>query len=146
LCQPQIPQNTGNVGRTCLATGSKLWLVRPLGFLVDDRHLRRAGLDYWQYLQWEVLADNAHFRRQFHDRRCWFFSKTGTTEYTDVGFQRNDALVFGSETQGLPAAMLDGETQSVLRIPVRSEVRSLNLASAVAVAIYEARRQLCAGR
>ncbi len=141
LYQPEIPYNTGSVGRTCVAVGAKLWLVRPLGFRVDDYYLRRAGLDYWQYLDWEVVDDWAALEKQLPAERFWFFSKKATKPYTSVSFQKNDVLVFGSESQGLPAEMLDANPNQNLRIPVRSEVRSLNLSNAVAVATYEALRQ-----
>ena len=141
LNQPDIPQNTGNVGRTCLATGSHLWLVRPLGFHVDEKHLRRAGLDYWQHVQCEVVDDWETLRERLPDRRYWFFSKGGATAYTEARFEPGDVLVFGSETRGLPASLLEQHPGQTLRIPMRSPVRCLNLASSVAVAVYEAMRQ-----
>jgi tRNA (cytidine/uridine-2'-O-)-methyltransferase len=142
LYQPEIAQNTGNVGRTCVALGAKLWLVRPLGFRIEDRRLRRAGLDYWQHLDWEAVDDWDTLCCRLADRRCWFFSKKAKTCYTDVGYSSNDVLVFGSESQGLPPTILEGNADRCLRIPVRSEVRSLNLSVAVAVAAFEARRQI----
>ena len=139
LYQPEIPHNAGSVGRTCVAVGAKLWLVRPLGFRVDDYHLRRAGLDYWQHLEWEVVDDWLHLQTALTGAACWFFSKRATKAYTDVHYGRGDVFVFGSESQGLPDAML--EPESSLCIPTRAEVRSLNLSNAVAVAAYEALRQ-----
>jgi tRNA (cytidine/uridine-2'-O-)-methyltransferase len=141
LYQPEIPQNTGNIGRTCVAVGAKLWLVRPLGFRLDQRHLRRAGLDYWQHLEWEVVDDWGRLCQRLPRRRRWFFSKTASRLYTDASYRRCDALVFGSETRGLPQSMLD-DTEHALRIPMRSHARSLNLAASVAVAAYEALRQI----
>jgi tRNA (cytidine/uridine-2'-O-)-methyltransferase len=141
LHQPEIPQNTGNVGRTCVAVGAKLWLVRPLGFRVDAHHLRRAGLDYWELLEWEVVDDFSELTSRLEGAGMWFFSKAAGRSYLDVQYQRGDALVFGSETRGLPAAMLERHRDRALRLPMRDEVRSLNLSNTVAVAAYEAIRQ-----
>ena len=141
LYQPEIPDNTGNVGRTCVALRAKLWLVRPLGFRLDDRHLRRAGLDYWEHLQWEAVDNWDALRRRLSDRAFWFFSKTASLDYTEARYRPDDALVFGSESQGLPRSLLEGSPDRCLRIPMAAEARSLNLAVSVAVAAYEARRQ-----
>jgi tRNA (cytidine/uridine-2'-O-)-methyltransferase len=141
LYQPEIPPNTGAVGRTCVAVGAKLWLVRPLGFRVDAKHLRRAGLDYWQHLEWEVVDDWPALVERLGDVPVWFFTKTARREYTDAAFRRGDALVFGSETQGLPPSLLEESPDRALRIPILDDVRSLNLSCAVAVAAYEAVRQ-----
>ncbi len=141
LYQPEIPQNAGNIGRTCVAIGAKLWLVRPLGFRMDQRHLRRAGLDYWQHLDWEVVDDWAALRQRLPEREPWLFTKTAGRLYTTAAFQVGDVLVFGSETQGLPPSLLQAAGDRALRIPTREEARSLNLACAVAIAAYEARRQ-----
>jgi tRNA (cytidine/uridine-2'-O-)-methyltransferase len=141
LHQPEIPPNTGAVGRTCLALRAKLWLVRPLGFRTDDRTLRRAGLDYWQHLNWQVVRDWEELLgayRQCHDGpdRMWMFSRTARRDFRDCRMQRGDWLVFGSETSGLPPRLLSEPRQN-LRIPTFEKVRSLNLASAVAVAGYQ---------
>jgi tRNA (cytidine/uridine-2'-O-)-methyltransferase len=141
LFQPEIPDNTGNVGRTCVALGAKLWLVRPLGFRLDDRHLRRAGLDYWQHLDWEAVDDWSALQSRIPDRQPWFFTKHAATLYTDARFSRGDVLVFGSESQGLLPSLVQGNTERCLRIPMAAEARSLNLAVSVAVTSYEARRQ-----
>ena len=141
LHQPEIPYNTGSVGRTCVAVGAKLWLVRPLGFRVDDYHLRRSGLDYWQWLEWEVVDDWGTLTTQLPMDRSWLFTKTATRSYLDVAYQPADILVFGSESQGLPPALLKRYSDQTLRIPTRPEVRSLNLSNSVAVATYEALRQ-----
>jgi tRNA (cytidine/uridine-2'-O-)-methyltransferase len=145
LYQPEIPQNTGNIGRTCVAVGAKLWLVRPLGFRLDQRHMRRAGLDYWQHLDWEAVDDWQAARSRLPDREPWLFTKTADRSYTDAVFQAGDVLVFGSETQGLPPSLLQTHAARCLRIPMRPQVRSLNLACAVAVAAYEALRQTTVG-
>jgi tRNA (cytidine/uridine-2'-O-)-methyltransferase len=140
LYQPEIPYNTGSVGRTCVAAGAKLWLVRPLGFRVDDYYLRRAGLDYWEHLEWEVVDDwNALLGRLPPPH--YYFSKTATRTYTDAGFEPGDVLVFGNESQGLPRSMLDADPRRALRIPIRAEARSLNLSNSVAIVVFEARRQ-----
>jgi len=139
LYQPEIPYNTGSVGRTCVAIGAKLWLVRPLGFRVDDYYLRRAGLDYWQHLEWEVVDDWDSLIEHLPCDRHWYFSKKADQPYSEAKFSVGDVMVFGSESQGLPARLL--QQPCCLRIPTRDEVRSLNLSNAVAVAGYEALRQ-----
>lgn len=141
LHQPQIPHNTGSVGRTCVAAGAKLWLVRPLGFRVDDYYLRRAGLDYWERLEWEVVENWGALEAALAGKTFYYFTKTAERSYTEVAFQRGDVLVFGSEADGLPAAMLDKHRSHTLRIPIRSAVRSLNLSNSVAIAVFEALRQ-----
>lgn len=141
LYQPEIAYNTGSVGRTCVALGAKLWLVRPLGFQIDDRRLRRAGLDYWRHLDWEAVADWETLMRRLGDRRPWFFTKKAQRCYTDVVFEPDAVLVFGGESQGLPPSMLATAGDRCVGIPIRPEVRSLNLSVAVAVAAYEVRRQ-----
>jgi tRNA (cytidine/uridine-2'-O-)-methyltransferase len=141
LHQPEIPDNTGGVGRTCVALGAKLWLVRPLGFRLEDRHLRRAGLDYWQHLQWEAVDDWSALLARLPDRQPWFFTKRASRPYTDAIFSPGDVLVFGSESQGLPRALLEEHVGRCLRIPTAAEARSLNLSVSVAVAAFEAKRQ-----
>ncbi len=141
LYQPEIPYNTGSVGRTCVAIGAKLWLVRPLGFRVDDYYLRRAGLDYWQHLDWQVVDDWAELTRNLPIDRHWYFTKHGRRSYADPQFEPGDVFVFGRESQGLPPELLEGRPDRCVRIPTRPEVRSLNLSNSVAVAVYEAVRQ-----
>jgi tRNA (cytidine/uridine-2'-O-)-methyltransferase len=141
LYQPEIPYNTGSVGRTCVAVGAKLWLVRPLGFRVDDYYLRRAGLDYWEHLAWQVVDDWQELCDSLAAHRHWFFTKKATQHYGDARFQHGDVFVFGSESAGLPDDLLAAHASQQLRIPTRPEVRSLNLSNAVAVASYEALRQ-----
>lgn len=141
LYQPEIAYNTGSVGRTCVAVGAKLWLVRPMGFQIEDRHLRRAGLDYWQHLRWEAVDDWQALLRRLPAESMWFFSKTATTSYTDVSLDADDVLVFGSESRGLPDSMLKAHPSRCLRIPIHPDARSLNLSVSVAVAAFEARRQ-----
>lgn len=141
LYQPEIPYNTGSVGRTCAAVGAKLWLVRPLGFRVDDYHLRRAGMDYWQHLEWEAVDDWPALVERLPRERHWYFSKKAAVSYADVRLAEQDVLVFGRESLGLPDELLAGRPERCLRIPMRAEVRSLNLSNSVAVACYEAIRQ-----
>lgn len=141
LYEPEIAQNAGAVGRTCVALGAKLWLVRPLGFRIDDRRLKRAGLDYWRDLDWRVVADWEDLVRRLADRRPWLFSKTAGTPYTKARFTPGDVLVFGSESQGLPRRLLDAHPDRCLQIPIRPEARSLNLSVSVGIAAFEARRQ-----
>ncbi len=142
LHQPEIPDNTGAVGRTCVALGAKLWLVRPLGFQVDNRHLRRAGLDYWEHLDWEVVDDWASLLARLPNPRLWLFTKHASESYTDAQFSQGDVMVFGSESQGLPPSLRDQHTDRCLRIPIAAEARSLNLSVSVAITAFEARRQI----
>ena len=141
LYQPEIPYNTGSVGRTCVAVGAKLWLVRPLGFKVDDYHLRRAGMDYWERLEWEAVDHWQQLEERLAGRRFWYFSKKAQQSYASVAYQPDDVLVFGRESQGLPDAVLAANQQHAVRIPIRDDARSLNLSNSVAVAAFEAVRQ-----
>lgn len=141
LVHPEIPQNTGNIARTCVAIGAKLWLVRPLGFKLDQRHLRRAGLDYWEHLHWHVVSDWSELRAHLTSARFWYFSRHAQRSYADVSYARGDALVFGSETHGLPRSVCRPDECHTLSIPIPGPVRSLNLSNAVAVASFEALRQ-----
>ena len=125
---------------TCVAVGAKLWLVRPLGFRLDDYYLRRAGLDYWPHLEWEVVDDWQQLRERL-PQRPYFFTKRATRNYTQVQYQQGDVVVFGRESSGLPEALLEEDADRAIRIPSRSDVRSLNLSNAVAVVLYEALRQ-----
>lgn len=145
LDQPEIPHNAGNVARTCVAVGAKLWMVRPLGFRVDSHHLRRAGLDYWECLEWEVVDDWDALVTRLHSNRFWFFSKSAPKPYTVASFERGDVLVFGCETQGLAGGLIQANADRTLRIPIRQQVRSLNVSNAVAVVAFEALRQWEAG-
>jgi tRNA (cytidine/uridine-2'-O-)-methyltransferase len=141
LFQPEIPQNTGAIGRTCVAIGAKLWLVRPLGFQLTEKALRRAGLDYWQHLEWEI-ADSWEDLTSKLETRFWYFSKSATYCLYDAELEKGDAFVFGRESAGLPLDLLDASDPNALQIPIRSEVRSLNLSCSVAVAGYELVRQM----
>jgi tRNA (cytidine/uridine-2'-O-)-methyltransferase len=141
LVHPRIPPNTGSLGRTCAATNSRLVLVEPLGFKLDDRHLKRAGLDYWPHLDWEVLP---HWRELLErPGRMWLFSARADRSYTEVSYRHDDRLVFGAEDVGLPRELQDALPDQRLRIPFDNPaVRSLNIAQCGAIALFEARRQL----
>jgi tRNA (cytidine/uridine-2'-O-)-methyltransferase len=141
LYQPDIPQNTGNIGRTCVAVGAKLWLVRPLGFQLDARHLRRAGMDYWPLLDWEVVDAWAEIERSLPEARTWCLTKSARRTIWEADFSPGDVLLFGSETRGLPANLLEADPRRNIGLPMRPEVRSLNLASTVNTVVYEAVRQ-----
>ncbi len=142
LHQPDIPQNTGNIGRTCLAVGAKLWLVRPLGFRLSEKHLRRAGMDYWPQVNWEAVENWGVIMERLGDRPMWFLTKSGQRTVWDAEFVRGDVLVLGSETRGLPAAILEAHAAKTLAYPMRPAVRSLNLASTATAVVYEAVRQM----
>jgi tRNA (cytidine/uridine-2'-O-)-methyltransferase len=143
LVEPEIPPNTGNVARLCLATGSRLHLVKPLGFSVDDRQLRRAGMDYWHQVDLQYWEDLNSFETATRTpaRRFFFTTKTDRN-YWDAEFEPEDYLVFGRETRGLPESLLDSQSEGCLTIPMQPGARSLNLATAVAVVLFEAVRQL----
>ena len=142
LVAPEIPQNTGSIGRLCVATGSTLHLVDPLGFTIDDRHLRRAGLDYWPHVRLARHPSWGAFLAHRPPGRLLCFSAQASRSYTTLHYREDDFLVFGGESRGLPPAILGAHTDALFRIPVASEhVRSLNLATAVAVVLYEALRQ-----
>lgn len=141
LHQPDIPQNTGNIGRTCVAIGAKLWLIRPLGFRLDDRYLKRAGMDYWQHLDWEVVESWSEVQAKLPRLRSWCIEECGTRPVWESDFHPGDLLLFGSESRGLPQRILDEHRDRTLFLPMRPEVRSLNLASTVNTVAYEAVRQ-----
>lgn len=144
LVEPQIPQNTGSIARTCAATDTPLHLVGPLGFEIDEKAVRRAGLDYWPYVKLSQHTSWPEYVERAQPAKIWLFSKFGERLYTTADYGPNDALVFGSETKGLGEAFLSQFPQAqILRIPiVTTYVRSLNLSNAVSIALYEARRQL----
>ncbi len=141
LYHPEIPQNTGNIGRTCVALGARLWLVRPLGYSLDDKYLKRAGLDYWQFLDWRVVDDLAEVWQEVSPSRCWILTKHARKLLWEAEFQPGDVLLFGNESSGLPAALRESMANRALRLPMTAEVRSLNLSSAATTVMYEAIRQ-----
>src|SRR4030095_4745234 len=142
LYHPEIPQNTGNIGRLCVATKTPLVLVRPLGFFIDSKEIRRAGLDYWQDLDLSLVDSLEELKPGHPSSRLWYFSKRGKRSYTEVQYQEEDLLVFGSETSGLPPEIFEKHVDSLLTVPMWGPVRSLNLATTAGIVLYEAYRQL----
>ena len=143
LIEPEIPPNTGNIGRLCLATASHLHLVKPLGFLLDDKALRRAGLDDWHEVQVTLWDSFDELRAAHPTGRFWYLTTKARRAYWDARFHNGDFLVFGRETKGLPRPLLEANTQCTLTIPMEAEsTRSLNLATAAGIVLYEAVRQI----
>ncbi len=147
LFEPEIAGNTGGIGRTCVAAGAALWLVRPLGFHVNDRNIRRAGLDYWPHLAFTIVDSIDEVVNHFGYDRLWWFSTKAKASYTDVTYASGDALVFGPESRGLPATLLNQSAvfDRAVRIPIQPEARSLNLSNAAAIGVFEAMRQINIG-
>ena len=141
MYQPEIPPNTGNIARLCAATDSVLHLVKPLGFSLEDKYLKRAGLDYWQYLRLEIHPDWQTFLETYAGKRMFFATTKGHTAYHHTSYQDDDFLVFGPETRGLPPEVLSLQPDHNIRIPILAETRSLNLSNAVAIILFEALRQ-----
>jgi tRNA (cytidine/uridine-2'-O-)-methyltransferase len=142
LVHPQIAPNTGNIGRLCVATGTELHLVRPMGFVLSDRNLRRSAMDYWPRLRCTVHDDVAAFVRfAGEDSRMWMFDSAGQVDLWDADFQSGDWLVFGSETRGLPSELMARSPERVVRIPQVAGERCLNLATAAGIGLYEALRR-----
>ena len=143
LVEPEIPQNTGNIGRTCVATASELHLVGKLGFEINDKNLKRAGPDYWQHLKWYQHATLEDWHKHIEDHsRVFYYSAFAKKNYTQVAYQKGDWLVFGKETKGLDPQILQKNADRSLLIPLLGPARGLNLATAVAVVAYEGVRQL----
>lgn len=141
LVEPEIPNNTGNISRTCSITGSSLHLVRPLGFSVDDKYLKRAGLDYWKYLDLHYYDNIDEVFAAYPQGRFFFASTKAKNYYHQMEYRMDDFLVFGKETAGLPIDLLEKHQDHAIRIPMAKDLRSLNLANSVAVILYEALRQ-----
>lgn len=143
MVNPEIPPNTGNVARSCAATGSVLHLVKPLGFSIDDRSLKRAGLDYWPYVKLEVHESLYDFMEEYKGRNMYLATTKGERYYTDVEFKDEDMILFGCETKGLPREFIAEHEESAIRIPLSEDtrLRSLNLANSVNIVLYEALRQ-----
>lgn len=148
LVAPEIPPNTGNIGRLCLATDAHLHLIKPLGFSIDDRTLRRAGLDYWQHVKVSLWEDWEDFCRRGRppEARCFLLTTKTDRPYYEASFCDGDFLVFGRETKGLPESLLAEHADSLLTIPMQPAARSLNLANAVAIVLFEAVRQVHTAR
>lgn len=145
LVHPEIAGNVGAVGRTCVAVGAELWLVRPLGFHLTDRHLKRAGMDYWEHLRVHIVDAIEEVAEALAPGRLWSFTTKADRVYSEVEYRPGDALVFGSEGHGLSEAWRTLQGDRCVRIPMRPEARSLNLSNSVAVALYEAVRQVGGG-
>jgi tRNA (cytidine/uridine-2'-O-)-methyltransferase len=142
LVEPEIPPNTGNIARLCAATGSVLHLVGKLGCAIDDRQLKRAGLDYWHAVELKLWSDLAALQAAYPAARCWYTTKKAEKTHLQADFHAGDFLVFGKETLGLPVALLDANPQQCIRIPIfTATVRSLNLSTAAGIVLYEALRQ-----
>ena len=142
LYQPEIPPNTGNIIRLCANTGARLHLVGPMGFVLDDARLRRAGLDYAELTEVSLYRDWLDWLEQNREMRLWGFSTRGSHQYTEADFRKDDGLMFGPETRGLPGEILSMLGPRVLRLPMKRTSRSLNLSNSVAIGLYEALRQL----
>ena len=137
MVEPEIPQNTGNVARTCAATGARLHIVKPMGFNIDDKKLKRAGLDYWHYLDITYYDGLEDFFSK-NDGAFFYFTTKGRKAHSEVSYPDNCYLLFGKETKGLPEALLIKNPERCVRIPMQGEIRSLNLSNSVAIAVYEA--------
>ena len=143
LFEPEIPPNTGNIIRLCANTGARLHLIHPMGFAIDDKHLRRAGLDYHEFASVKEHKNFSAFQNTVKPTRLFACSTKGKTNYTELNYQKDDVFLFGPETRGLPKAILDEfDPKFVIRIPMLADSRSLNLSNTVAVILYEAWRQL----
>ena len=143
LVEPEIPPNTGNVARLCAATKTTLHLIEPLGFMLDDAQLKRAGMDYWRHVEWHRWKNWSEFAAQLdRDARLWFIESGGAKHYAEAQFGPNDYLIFGRETAGLPKSLLEANRDHWLRIPMfNRDARSLNLSNCAALVLYEALRQ-----
>ena len=141
LHEPEIPQNTGNIGRTCVATGTKLHLIEPLGFRLDEKSLKRAGMDYWKDLDVATYINYEDFLEKNPDAKIYYATTKGRHVYSDVSYGPDCYLMFGKESGGIPEEILKGHPDQCVRIPMIGETRSLNLSNAVAIVLYEALRQ-----
>ncbi len=142
LVEPEIPQNCGNIARTCAATGSRLHLIRPLGFDISEKAVKRAGLDYWHLVDVRVYENLEDFFSRNEVSQMWCLSTKAPRGYTEAAFEDGCYLFFGKETKGLPESFLEAHAESCIRLPMREAARSLNLSNAVAITVYEALRQL----
>jgi len=142
LYNPEIPQNTGNIARTCAATGCALHLIKPLGFSLSDRYLKRAGLDYWDMVTYHTYDGFEELLKRYPGADFYFLSTKAAKTYSGIRYKSDDFLVFGCETRGLPESLLQKAYDRCIRIPMREGARSLNLSNSVAIVLYEALRQL----
>jgi tRNA (cytidine/uridine-2'-O-)-methyltransferase len=141
LVEPEIPQNTGNIARTCAAAGAGLHLIKPLGFSIEDRYLKRAGLDYWDKVLVSCCDSFAELRERYSDKPFFFASTKAGKAYTEMDYSKECFIVFGKETAGLPEDLLEANKDMCIRIPMKPGIRSLNLSNSVAVILYEVLRQ-----
>lgn len=141
LHQPEIPANTGNIGRTCVATGTSLHLIEPLGFRLDEKSIKRAGMDYWEHLDLKRYINFDDFKQQNSNAKIWMATTKAKHVYTDVEFGPDDFIMFGKESAGIPEEILVDYEETCIRIPMLPEIRSLNLSNSVAIVLYEALRQ-----
>ena len=141
LHQPEIPANTGNIGRTCVATGTSLHLIEPLGFSLSEKNLKRAGMDYWEHLDVHRYMNFEEFKQMNPNAKIWMATTKAKHVYTDVSFGPDDFIMFGKESAGIPEEILLDYKETAIRIPMCSEIRSLNLSNSVAIVLYEALRQ-----
>lgn len=141
LHEPEIPANTGNIGRTCVATGTSLHLIEPLGFKIDDKSIKRAGMDYWDKLDLHTYVNYEDFCQKNPDAKVWYATTKAKQCYSDVSFGPNDYIMFGKESAGIPEEILVEHEDSCIRIPMSPDIRSLNLSNSVAIVLYEALRQ-----
>lgn len=143
LYQPEIPQNTGNIARTCVLTDSKLHLIKPLGFSLDEKHLKRAGLDYWQYLDLEIHESYEDFRNKYKEANIYLSTTKRSRIYSQVTFKEGDFIMFGRESSGVPEYIREDIKDNCIRVPmINTTTRSLNLSNSVSIVAYEALRQL----
>ena len=141
LHQPEIPQNTGNIGRTCVATGTSLHLIEPLGFRLNEKELKRAGMDYWDRLDVTRYMDFNDFNEKHPGAKIWMATTKAKRSYTEVSFGMDDFIMFGKESAGIPEEILVENEENCIRIPMGNDIRSLNLSNSVAIVLYEALRQ-----
>lgn len=141
LHQPEIPANTGNIGRTCVATGARLHLIEPLGFRLNEKEIRRAGMDYWEHLDVRRYMNYEEFLEKNPDARIWYATTKAKQVYSDVDFGPDDYILFGKESAGIPEEILAAHRAQCIRIPMLGVIRSLNLSNSVAIVLYEALRQ-----
>lgn len=141
LHQPEIPANTGNIGRTCVATGTTLHLIEPLGFHLDEKSIKRAGMDYWDKLDVTRYINFDEFQEKHPDAKIWYATTKAKRIYTEASFGKDDYIMFGKESAGIPEEILVEHEETCIRIPMLTEIRSLNLSNAVAIVLYEALRQ-----
>lgn len=141
LHQPEIPANTGNIGRTCVATGTALHLIEPLGFRLDEKSIKRAGMDYWKHLDVTRYINFQEFREKHPGAKIWYATTKAKRLYTEADFSADDFIMFGKESGGIPEEILVENEENCIRIPMLEQIRSLNLSNSVAIVLYEALRQ-----